>query len=97
MHGAGHWMAFNAFNSGNTVVIQDEVTRLEPDQVWELVQREGINVLLIVGDAFGRPLVDALEHLIALPSSRLDGTLPGPVDSSGLPLDDDVAPFGSPR
>lgn len=62
MHGAGHWMAFNAFNSGNTVVIQDEVTRLEPDQVWELVQREGINVLLIVGDAFGRPLVDALEQ-----------------------------------
>ncbi|MDE0805606.1 MAG: acyl-CoA synthetase [Acidimicrobiales bacterium] len=61
MHGAGHWMAFGAFNGGNTVVIQEEVTRLEPDQIWNLVEREGVNILLIVGDAFGRPLIDALE------------------------------------
>ena len=62
MHGAGHWMAFNAFNSGNTVVIQDEVTRLEPSEVWSLIEREKVNILLIVGDAFGRPLVDELER-----------------------------------
>ncbi len=61
MHGAGHWMAFNAFNSGNTVIIQDEVTRLDAPAVWELIEREKVNVMLIVGDAFGRPLVDALE------------------------------------
>ena len=42
-------------------------------------------------------LVDALEHLIALPSSRLDGALPGPVGSSGPRLDGDVAPFGAAR
>ena len=62
MHGAGHWMALNAFNSGNTIIIQDEVTRLEPDEIWALVEREKVNVLLIVGDAFGRPLVEALEN-----------------------------------
>jgi acyl-CoA synthetase (AMP-forming)/AMP-acid ligase II len=62
MHGAGHWMAFNAFNSGNTVVVQDEVTRLEPAEVWSLIEREKVNILLIVGDAFGRPLVDELER-----------------------------------
>lgn len=61
MHGAGHWIAFNGFNSGNTIVIQDEVTRLEPHDVWDLIEREKVNLLLIVGDAFGRPLVDALE------------------------------------
>ncbi len=61
MHGADHWLAFNAFNTGNTVVIQDETTRLEPAEVWELIERERVNVLLIVGDAFGRPLVDAVE------------------------------------
>lgn len=61
MHGAGHWLALNALNSGNRVVIQDEVTRLEPDDVWSLIEREKVNVLLLVGDAFGRPLVDALE------------------------------------
>ena len=42
-------------------------------------------------------LVDALEHLIALPSSRLDGALPGPVESSGPRLEGDVAPFGAAR
>ena len=84
MHGAGHWMAFNAFNSGNTVVIQDEVTRLEPDQVWELVQREGVNVLLIVGDAFGRPLVDALEQGSYDASSLLA------VVSGGAPLNSTI-------
>ena len=84
MHGAGHWMAFNAFNSGNTVVIQDEVTRLEPDQVWDLVQREGVNVLLIVGDAFGRPLVDALEQGSYDASSLLA------VVSGGAPLNSTI-------
>ena len=61
MHGAGHWMAFNAFNSGNTVVIQDEVTRLVPSEIWRLIEHESVNILLLVGDAFGRPLVDELE------------------------------------
>jgi fatty-acyl-CoA synthase len=61
MHGAGHWLSFNALNNGNRVVIQDEVTRLDPDDVWRLVEREHVNILLIVGDAFGRPLIDALE------------------------------------
>ena len=61
MHGAGHWMAFNAFSSGNTVVIQDEVTRLDAHDVWAIVERQKVNILLIVGDAFGRPLVDELE------------------------------------
>lgn len=61
MHGAGHWLAFNALNSGNTVVIQDEITRLVPSEVWDLIGREKVNIILIVGDAFGRPLVDELE------------------------------------
>jgi 3-oxocholest-4-en-26-oate---CoA ligase len=61
MHGAGHWLAFNAFASGNTVVLQHDTTALDPDDVWTTVEREGVNILLIVGDAFGRPLVDALE------------------------------------
>ncbi len=62
MHGAGHWLAFNAFTGGNTVVIQHDTTRLDPADVWGTVEREGANVLLIVGDAFGRPLVDELER-----------------------------------
>ena len=33
MHGAGHWIAFLAINGGNTVVIQDDVDRLDPADI----------------------------------------------------------------
>jgi fatty-acyl-CoA synthase len=62
MHGAAHWMAFNAFTGGNTVVLPDVVERFDPDDVLAAVAHFGVNVLLVVGDAFGRPLVEALER-----------------------------------
>jgi fatty-acyl-CoA synthase len=65
MHGAGHWLAFNTMNGGNTVVIQDDTVALDPADVWSTVGREQVNILLIVGDAFGRPLVDELERAAA--------------------------------
>ena len=61
MHGAGHWLAFNGFTGGNTICIQDDTVGLDPDDVWRTIDREKVNILLIVGDAFGRPLVDRLE------------------------------------
>jgi fatty-acyl-CoA synthase len=65
MHGAGHWLAFNAMAGGNTICIQDDTVGLDPDDVWRTVEREKVNILLIVGDAFGRPLVDQLERRAA--------------------------------
>ena len=62
MHGAGHWIAFRAWNGGHTIVIQDEPARLDPHDVWSTVERERVNFLLIVGDAFGRPLLDQLDR-----------------------------------
>src|SRR5690606_28246977 len=62
MHGAGHWLGFNAMNGGNTVVIQDDTVGFDPVDVWSTIHREAVNILLIVGDAFGRPLVDELER-----------------------------------
>ncbi len=62
MHGAGHWLGFNAMNSGHTVVIQDIVDRLDPADVWSTIQAEQVNILLLVGDAFARPLVEELEQ-----------------------------------
>jgi len=61
MHGAGHWLAFGSFTGGNTICIQDDTVGFDADDVWRTVEREKVNVLLIVGDAFGRPLVDRLE------------------------------------
>ena len=61
MHGAGHWSSFQAFHTGGTVVIQDEVKRFDASGVVESIEREGVNILMLVGDAFGRPLLDALR------------------------------------
>ncbi|MGQ0431052.1 MAG: acyl-CoA synthetase [Microthrixaceae bacterium] len=65
MHGAGHWLAFNAMNGGNTICIQDDTVAFDPSDVWATIGRERANILLIVGDAFGRPLVDELERAVA--------------------------------
>ncbi len=61
MHGAAHWMAFNAFTNANTLVIPPVVQHLDVEDLLSTVEREGVNVLLIVGDAFGRPLVEGIE------------------------------------
>jgi len=62
MHGAGHWIAFTALNGGNTCVIQSEVKRLDAADVWGVCEREQVNFLQIVGDAFARPLLDELDR-----------------------------------
>lgn len=61
MHGAAQWLAFNAFGSGNAVVLPDVVDHLDPDDVAAVIAREGVNVVLVVGDAMARPLVERLE------------------------------------
>jgi acyl-CoA synthetase (AMP-forming)/AMP-acid ligase II len=71
MHGTAHWMAFTALYGGGTVVISED-RRFDPIRLWELASREHVNFLVIVGDAFARPLVDALDEL------------DGRVDLSGL-------------
>ena len=60
MHGAGHWNALQVLNAGGTVVIQDDVQRLNAQDILDTIEREEVNNLLVVGDAFGRPIADAL-------------------------------------
>ncbi len=62
MHGAAHWMAFTAFTGGHTVVLPKDTTGLDPVDVWSTIEAEQVNILLIVGDAFGRPLLDELAR-----------------------------------
>ena len=61
MH-AAHWVAFDALLAGNTVVIQDDTRRLDAASILGTAEREKVNVVLIVGDAFARPLIDELER-----------------------------------
>ncbi len=60
MHGAAHWMAFTCFHQGGTVVVQQHPGHLDPHDIWSTIEREKIMFLTIVGDAFGRPLLDQL-------------------------------------
>ncbi len=64
MHGTAHWVALATLLNGGTVVI-DEKRRMEPLHIWELVARERVSFLVIVGDAMGRPLVEAIDDLDA--------------------------------
>lgn len=59
MHAAGHWLAFAMLFGGGTVVTLPE-GRFDPEVTWSMVEREKVNVLVIVGDAMARPLADAL-------------------------------------
>jgi fatty-acyl-CoA synthase len=62
MHGAAHWVALNMWFVGGSVVVQSNVEHLDPVDIWSTVQRERVSALTIVGDAFGRPLVDELHN-----------------------------------
>jgi fatty-acyl-CoA synthase len=61
MHGAGQWIALGMLLGGGTVVFPDVVTQFDPVSVIDAVERERVNLLAIVGDAFARPLCDELE------------------------------------
>lgn len=58
MHGAAHWNAISAWIGGGTIVIQDRTDRLDPADVLDTCARHDVSSLLIVGDAFARPLLD---------------------------------------
>jgi len=60
MHGTAHWMAFSALFAGGSVVI-DPDHHFDPTALWDLVGRERVNFLVIVGDAFARPLAEAID------------------------------------
>ena len=60
MHGTAHWMAFQTLYTGGAVIISPD-RHLDPVRLWELIAREKVNFLVIVGDAFARPLVEALD------------------------------------
>jgi len=62
MHGAAHWAAFNVWHAGGTIHVQSQVEHLDPHDVWSTIEREKVQVALIVGDAFARPLLDQLDE-----------------------------------
>ena len=60
MHGTGLFITLSTLAGASTTVLIEEVG-LDPDRVWFEVERNGVNVLTIVGDVFARPLLGALD------------------------------------
>jgi acyl-CoA synthetase (AMP-forming)/AMP-acid ligase II len=60
MHGACWWYACIQLLAGNAVVLNPNRS-LDGEQVWDIVAREKVNAISIVGDAMAIPLLDALK------------------------------------
>jgi len=58
MHGASQWAVMGGAFRGTRVVL---MAKFDPVHVWQLVEQEKINSIMITGDAMARPMIDALE------------------------------------
>lgn len=58
MHGAAQWGTMRFLFEGNTVVL---IPRFGADEVWDTIERRGVQTITITGDAMGRPLIEALD------------------------------------
>ncbi len=63
MHGTGLFTSITALNQGGTVVTMPGHT-FDAVETWQTVEENKVNALAIVGDAFARPLLQALEDHI---------------------------------
>jgi fatty-acyl-CoA synthase len=62
MHGTGLWVGgFVTLNMGGTH-ITTEGTSFDAHLLWQTIQRERVTDIVIVGDAFAKPMVRALEE-----------------------------------
>ena len=59
IHGNAQWAALAGLFAGDTIVL---LPRFDADQVWLAVQRHRVNVLIIIGDAMARPLIEAFHR-----------------------------------
>ncbi|MGH9049614.1 MAG: acyl-CoA synthetase [Acidimicrobiia bacterium] len=60
MHGTGQFTTFQSLFLGGTIVTL-EGRHFDPDELWRVVARERVTNMAIVGDAFAKPMVRALE------------------------------------
>ncbi|HJQ05476.1 MAG TPA: AMP-binding protein [Nocardioides sp.] len=62
IHGAAQWLAMSGILTGGTVVFPDVVDGFDPAAVWEVIDREGVQLMNMVGNSFATPFCDELER-----------------------------------
>ena len=60
MHGACQWLVMGGAFEGRKVVL---MKKFDPVQVWQLVEQEQANSIMITGDAIARPMIEAFEKV----------------------------------
>jgi 3-oxocholest-4-en-26-oate---CoA ligase len=61
MHGTGQFSTLQALFLGGTIVTL-ESRHFDPHELWRVVQRERVTQIAIVGDAFAKPMLHALDE-----------------------------------
>jgi fatty-acyl-CoA synthase len=61
MHGTGQFMSYTVLGNGGSVVTLDNRS-LDADALWRTVAARRVQILAIVGDAFAKPLLRALDE-----------------------------------
>jgi fatty-acyl-CoA synthase len=61
MHGTGQFTAYNALGAGGAIVTFESRT-LDVERLWSTVAARGVQAISIVGDAFAKPMLRALEE-----------------------------------
>jgi acyl-CoA synthetase (AMP-forming)/AMP-acid ligase II len=58
IHGNAQWAALMALFGGDTVVL---LPQFDPVEVWRTVERRKVNVVVLIGDAMARPMIEAFK------------------------------------
>ncbi|WP_436535390.1 acyl-CoA synthetase [Actinoplanes sp. HUAS TT8] len=74
IHGNAQWAALMALFAGDTVVM---LPHFDAHEIWRTVDRRRVNVVVLIGDAMARPLIEAFA------SGGYDGSSVVAVSSSG--------------
>lgn len=63
MHGTGFFAAMTSLTGGGTIVTMP-VQGLDPELIWQTTQDKKVKSIVIVGDAFAKPMLDMLNKNI---------------------------------
>ncbi len=82
MHAAAQWTSMSWLFAGGKVILMPG--SLDADAIWRAVQDERVNLLVVVGDAVARPLLDAFDA--AGGHNHYDTSALFAIGSGGAPL-----------
>jgi acyl-CoA synthetase (AMP-forming)/AMP-acid ligase II len=74
IHGNAQWAALMALFAGDTVVM---LPHFEAHEVWRTIDARRVNMMVLIGDAMARPIIEAFA------TGRYDGSSVGAINSSG--------------